>query len=208
MEAGTTRPLRADAARNERLLLAAAREAFTEEGFDVSVEEIARRAGVGKGTVYRRFDTKEALAWAALHDVVADFATAADQAAADADAWEGFRTFVAGRALAVARDGAFFEAMEARLLITEDNQREMFERVLAGCARVLEHARAAGVVRPDLEPEDVMALVKMVAVPCKPRPGVPVTREAIDRYLALALEGAKPRADAEPLPGVPPSPLD
>lgn len=207
MEAATPRPLRADAARNERLLLAAAREAFTEEGFDVSVEEIARRAGVGKGTVYRRFETKEALAWAALHDVVADFETAADQAVENDDAWEALRTFIRGRALAIAREGAFFEAMEARFLITEDNQREIMERVLAGCARVLKHAQAAGVVRADLEPEDVSAMFKMVAVPCKPRPGVALTAEGIDRYLTLVLDGAKPRADAEPLPGVPPSPL-
>lgn len=204
----STKPLRADAARNQRLLLAAAREAFTEEGFDVSVDEIARRAGVGKGTVYRRYATKEALAWAALDEVVGDFESAARRAAEHDDTWVAFREFIAGQAIAMAREGGFFETMEARLLITEDSQRSIMERALAACQIVLDRAIEAGVVRADLLPEDISAMLKMVAVPCKPRPGIPVTREAIDRYLALVLEGAKPRKDAEPLPGVPPTWFD
>lgn len=206
MEA-TTRPLRADAARNQRLLLAAARAAFSEEGFEVSVEEIARRAGVGKGTVYRRYATKEALAWAALDEVVGDFEAAAHAAARADDPWTGFREFVAGQALSMAREGGFLETMETRLMITEEHQRDIYERARAACAVVLEHAQQAGVVRDDLAPEDVSAMLKMVSVPCKPRPGIPVTREAIERYLALVLEGAKPRKDTEPLPGAPPTPF-
>src|SRR5258708_36935827 len=64
----STKPLRADAERNRRLLLDAAAEAFAEHGLDVSVGEIARRAGVGQGTVFRRFPTKEHLIAAVVVD--------------------------------------------------------------------------------------------------------------------------------------------
>ena len=64
------RPLRADAARNRTRVLDAARTAFAEAGLDVGVEEIARRAGVGKGTLYRRFPTKEALVRAIFDDIL------------------------------------------------------------------------------------------------------------------------------------------
>src|SRR6201990_342982 len=64
------RPLRADAARNRARILDAARTAFAESGLDVGVEEIARRAGVGKGTLYRRFPTKEALVRAIFDDIL------------------------------------------------------------------------------------------------------------------------------------------
>ncbi len=64
------RPLRADAARNRARVLDAARTAFAEAGLDVGVEEIARRAGVGKGTLYRRFPTKEALVRAIFEDIL------------------------------------------------------------------------------------------------------------------------------------------
>ena len=69
MEANV-RPLRADAARNRARVLDAARTAFAEAGLDVGVEEIARRAGVGKGTLYRRFPTKEALVRAIFEDIL------------------------------------------------------------------------------------------------------------------------------------------
>ena len=69
------RPLRADAARNRARVLDAARTAFAEAGLDVGVEEIARRAGVGKGTLYRRFPTKEALVCAIFEDILLEFDT-------------------------------------------------------------------------------------------------------------------------------------
>ena len=74
MEANA-RPLRADAARNRTRVLDAARTAFAEHGLDVGVEEIARRAGVGKGTLYRRFPTKEALVRAIFDDILEEVET-------------------------------------------------------------------------------------------------------------------------------------
>src|SRR5262249_41876712 len=88
------RPLRADAARNRARILEAAREAFAESGLDVGVEEIARRAGVGKGTLYRRFPTKEALVRAIFEDMLAELERLVDEVAAIPDAGDAFVRFL------------------------------------------------------------------------------------------------------------------
>src|SRR3954451_24151192 len=86
--------LRADAQRNLERILDAAREAFAESGLDVGVEEIARRAGVGKGTLYRRFPTKEALVQAIVQDRVDELDGIAASCADMPDAGEGFARFL------------------------------------------------------------------------------------------------------------------
>ena len=82
------RPLRSDAERNRRLVLEAAAEAFAEEGFDVGMAEIARRAGVGNATVFRRFPSKDALYEAILDEKIAELVTAATLAGEIADPWD------------------------------------------------------------------------------------------------------------------------
>src|SRR5918912_4352335 len=94
----THRPLRADAARNRARVLDAARGAFAESGLGVGVEEIARRAGVGKGTLYRRFPTKEALVRAIFDDILAEYERLAAAAAEEPDAGEAFARFLDGAA--------------------------------------------------------------------------------------------------------------
>ena len=85
------RPLRADAARNRTRVLDAARTAFAEAGLDVGVEEIARRAGVGKGTLYRRFPTKEALVRAIFEDILDEVEQLAAEARRGAGRRRGVR---------------------------------------------------------------------------------------------------------------------
>src|SRR2546421_5423662 len=103
MAEGTGRPLRADAARNREKVLQAAREAFAESGYGITLDEIAARAGVGPGTVYRHFPAKEALfeavVTARLTDLVRD---ARDRARADdpGEAFFGFLGRLAGEAAA------------------------------------------------------------------------------------------------------------
>src|SRR5437764_4872179 len=84
------RPLRRDAERNRRLILDTARAAFAEGGLRVTLDEIARRAGLGVGTVYRRFADKEALVDALFEDGIAELAAGAERALADDDPWRGF----------------------------------------------------------------------------------------------------------------------
>src|SRR5512142_1154780 len=89
-----TRPLRRDAERNRQRILEAATQVFNERGLDVSLDEIARHAGVGVGTVYRRFRTKEELIEALFLDRLDSVAAIADEAYANPDAWCGLFSFM------------------------------------------------------------------------------------------------------------------
>src|SRR3954451_9903907 len=122
------RPLRSDASRNRERIVASARRLFAARGADVSVDEIRRDAGVGMGTLYRHFATKDELLDAVLEDAYGEWMAAAKRALDDADAWRGLCGYleqalalhVANRALkgvAAGRDGARprAEAMRARM---------------------------------------------------------------------------------------------
>ena len=86
--------LRADAERNRERILATARQVFAERGLNASLEDIARRAGVGVGTLYRRFPSREDLIGAVFAEKMAVYADAVDAALADSDPWRGFCGFI------------------------------------------------------------------------------------------------------------------
>ena len=134
------RPLRADAARNRARVLDAARTAFAEAGLDVGVEEIARRAGVGKGTLYRRFPTKEALVRAIFEDILDEIERLVAEAEAEPDAWEAFAHYLSGAARMQASNQGFFDVVAQRLgaaaLTDEQRQRILAaDRAAAASAR-------------------------------------------------------------------------
>jgi AcrR family transcriptional regulator len=192
------RPLRADAARNKARVLDAARAAFAELGLDVGVEEIARRAGVGKGTLYRRFPTKDALVRAIFEDLLDEVDVLVAEAEAVSDPWEAFARYVAATAELQISNQGFFDVVNQRLgaVVLSPDQRT---RALAGTARLLKRAQDAGVVRSDLEPEDVQIMLRMVGAATRPAfDGTPMD-ERWPRYLALLLDGLRPEA-AKPLP--------
>ena len=89
--------LRSDARRNREGLTASARRLFAERGLDVPVDEITRDAGLGMGTLYRHFPTKEDLVDAVLEDAFAEYLALADAALEEEDAWTGVESFVYGR---------------------------------------------------------------------------------------------------------------
>ena len=93
MSTAPERPLRADAARNKRLIMDAARELYAEEGIDVTLDDVARRAGVGVGTVYRRFANKEQLIDGVFEQNFADIAAATEASLANPDPWNGLVSF-------------------------------------------------------------------------------------------------------------------
>src|SRR3954453_13073586 len=92
--ATTSKPLRRDAEHNRQLILDAARAAFAEGGLDVGLHEIAKRAGVGVGTVYRRFPAKEELIAALFEDRIEDVIAIAQEALAEDHAWTGLEHFL------------------------------------------------------------------------------------------------------------------
>ena len=145
--------LRADAQRNLDRLLEAAAECFAEHGVDASVDEIARRAGVGHGTVFRRFPTKDALLAAVLAVHMAELASAAESACAETDAGEAFDHFVRGMAEAYARNRALVEAVKRCEMTPE------VDALVDAVARLLRRAQEAGDVRRDVTAEDVLALI-------------------------------------------------
>jgi AcrR family transcriptional regulator len=194
------RPLRADAARNRTRVLDAARSAFAEAGLDVGVEEIARRAGVGKGTLYRRFPTKEALVRAIFDDILEEVerlsAEVAGQPAGDA-----FARFLSTAALMQASNQGFYDVVAQRLgaAALTDEQRTRF---LAAIARPLRRAQDDGAVRTDLVPEDVQIMLRMLGATTRAAPDGSAMDEHWPRYLALLLDAVRPAA-ATPLAAEP-----
>jgi AcrR family transcriptional regulator len=196
------RALRADAERNRRRILDAARATFAEHGLDVGVDAIARAAGVGTGTVYRRFPTKEQLLRAILEDRVDALVEQLEEIARIDDPWDAFAAAAERFASAIAHDRAFFQ------LFQQTNQPLVGEasklRMLEALAPILHRAQAAGVVRDDVVIVDVPALCAVAA-------RLPVWRlarqpELWRRYLAVVLDGLRP-AGAHALPHPPPLPL-
>ena len=191
-------PLRADARRNLERILDAARDAFAERGLDVGVEEIARRAGVGKATFFRRFPSKDALVLAVLEGFVEEVEAAADRAVAADDPLDGLRSFLAHNMETQARNAAFFDAMSARF-VGDNPPIELTDRMLAAIARVLEPARAAGVLRDGVVAGDISTATKMLGAAIRPMPGALLEESAWPRYLEIVLSGL--RAGQPGLPG-------
>jgi AcrR family transcriptional regulator len=193
-----TRPLRRDAERNRERILTAAAEVFTERGLDVSLDEIARHAGVGVGTVYRRFRTKEELIEALFMDRLDSVAVIAEQAFANPDPWSGLVSFMEGMAELMAgnlglRQMLMF-ATYGRDLVTVAR-----ERNAPLVERLVERAQAAGQLRGDLKQTDVVfivfALTEAAQLAQAASPGI------WRRYLTLILDGMRPsRADVTSLP--------
>jgi len=191
------RPLRADAARNRALILDAARAAFADGGLDVGVEEIARRAGVGKGTLYRRFPTKEALVRAIFDDILVEFERLAAAAGEDPDPSEAFAAFLEGAARMQASNQGFYDVVAQRLGATAltDEQRRRF---IDAAALPLQRAQAEGRVRADLVPEDIQLMLRMLGATTRPAMDGHPMDPHWPRYLSLLLDALRP-GSATPL---------
>ncbi|WP_326560908.1 TetR/AcrR family transcriptional regulator [Micromonospora sp. NBC_01796] len=153
-----SRPLRADAARNRARVLQVAYETFATEGAGVPIDEIARRAGVGAGTVYRHFPTKESLLQAIVADRMRQIVERA-RAQTAADPGEGLYAFLLQMAEQGASDLGFTDALAGNsfdlVAALPDAEHEFMGMV----AEILARAQRAGTVRPDLEASDVKTLI-------------------------------------------------
>ena len=166
--AGEQEGQRSHARRNHELLVAAAREVFAERGVEASLEEIARRAGVGIGTLYRHFATRDALVEAVFERRIGEFVAIAERAAAEPDAWLAFVGFLEGTLEIQAGD---------RLL------KDVFLRSPPGAGRVEQRARgAAPVIRGRARARARgRAAARRLRVP-RPRAAVLVVRAADRRH--------------------------
>ena len=153
------RPQRADAVRNRARVLEAARAAFAAEGLAVPLDEIARRAGVGAGTVYRHFPTKEALFEAVIADQLAALAEDAEaRAAGGGDPGEQFFTFFATVIEDGTRKADLADALTSAGVRLRQETLASAGRLQQALAALLEGAQRAGAVRPDVDTMDLHAL--------------------------------------------------
>ncbi|MET7426729.1 helix-turn-helix domain-containing protein [Dactylosporangium sp. NPDC005555] len=197
----TGRPLRADAARNRASLLAAAADEFAERGLDASVADIARRAGVGKGTVFRHFATKDDLIAAIVLDRVDELTTAGERLRGAADPGAALLEFLTVAAhQRQQRDLSFLHgAGDVDPAVTEARDR-MYRTVDDLVARAREH----GALRDDVTGTDVVLLMCAPNYVASYAPGA--SPDLWRRYLGILFDGLRPQG-AHPLPEPPPAAL-
>ena len=183
------RPLRRDAERNRLRILKAASEVFNERGLEVSLDEVARHAGVGVGTVYRRFRTKDDLIEALFMDRIEAVATLAEEAAEAADPWTGLVCFMV-RAAGMLADDRGLRQMMMYASYGRDKAWYARQRNAPLVTALVKRAQAAGQLRADLEPTDIPFIVFLLTDAAQfARQASP---EIWRRYLTLVLDGLRP----------------
>jgi AcrR family transcriptional regulator len=195
MSIAEERPRRADARRNRAAVVKAARAIFARDGTGAQMDDVARRAKVGVGTVYRHFPTKEALLAALAEDRFEQIAGYAAQALDVEDPWEAFAGCLRNCAEMNASDRALSQmlmerpdAMRKAALAREDMQRDM--------AILIERAQAAGALRADFRTEDVgLVMCGISSVGAKGWEGT-----SWERMLTLVLDGLRAEAARTPMP--------
>lgn len=193
------RPLRADAARNRELILQTAAEVFAEQGLEAGYDEIARRAGIGVGTVYRRFPERSALVQALFESRIEEIVAVAEQAVTFADAWEGLVFFLEGALERQVVDRGLKEVLVGTL---PDDAHMTVGRERLGplIDSLVQRAQADGTLRAGVEATDLgvqLMLMSSMTTPEQP--------DLWRRYLALMLDGLRARPGCSPLPGSAPA---
>ncbi|MCF3136477.1 TetR/AcrR family transcriptional regulator [Streptomyces olivochromogenes] len=180
--------MRADARRNYERLLTEARAAFAEHGTDASLEDVARRAGVGIGTLYRHFPNRHALMSAVFEDAVSELLARSRELL---DAPEPCAALVTWLREMVTHAGEYRGLARALMSVSTDSG-----SALARCSTpiheaggaLLARAQAAGTVRPDVSIGDLLQLTHAIALAAEESPGDP---DLADRLLRLTLRGLK-----------------
>ena len=187
------RPLRRDAELNLERILDAARDLFAEEGYGVSMEQIAARAGVGVGTLYRRFPNKEDLLGAVTTAATDRVRQLAEEVLADEP--EDRALFVFLRRCVLLPPS--WRAMSARTPWPGGTPRSVLNRVAAPVEQMLENAQRAGTVRPDVTYTDIS--VALMSVRAAADRCTSVAPESWQRHLQLVIDGLRPTE--APMPG-------
>jgi len=191
------RPLRADAQRNRRRVLEAAEAVFSRAGNGATIEDVAKEAGVGVGTVCRHFPTKQALLDEVLNESYRELIVALDAAIGAEEAAAAFDWYVHQLASFQARRRALAEQMASELVMTIDDN--LKQEVREKTDELVKRAQDAGALRDDISSADTSMLFAGIAQITAIVGG---DRAVRDRYVAVILDGLRPSA-ANPLPGRP-----
>jgi len=192
-------PLRADAARNREAIVAAARAVFAEQGLDAPLDEIAKRAGTGNATLYRRFPTRSDLVAAVFAERMAAHVEAVEAALNDEDPWNGFASYVRTVAAMQADDLGIADLVTMDLSSAPEIE-QLRARAYDGVVQLIGRAQDAGVLRGDFTDQDVVLLLMANAGLVERAHGI--TDVASARLTALLLDGLRAQA-ATPGPGAP-----
>lgn len=193
--------LRADAERNRERLLCAAREVFAEQGLQAPMAEVARRAGVGVATLFRRFPTRDDLITATFAAKMAAYADAIDEALADPDPWSGFCRYVERVCAMQAEDRGFTDVLTMTFPAAKAFEAHR-NRAGKAFGELIARAKATGQLRPDFAHQDLpMILMANAGVVAATAGAAPDAWRRLVGYLLQAFAAEA----AEPLPG-PPTP--
>ena len=191
------RPLRRDAARNRALILNTAAEVFAAHGLDAGYDQIARRAGLGVGTVYRRFPERAELVHALFESRIQEIVTIAETAAA-MPGWDGLVHFLEQTLQLQVADRGLKEVLAS---LPDDVHQTLGRDLLTDrVEQLIGRAQADGLLRLDVTPADLgvlLALLSSVVTSAQP--------DLWRRYLRVALDGLRARADSTDLPLTAPS---
>jgi AcrR family transcriptional regulator len=197
MSTPAARPLRRDAERNRHRILEAAAEVFAERGLGITMDDIAEHAGVGVGTVYRRFPQKELLIEALFEERVGELVALAEEALDEDDPWQALLDFVErAQALQATNRGL----KELVLSTTHGRERVACVRERLGplADELVRRAQASGQLRPDVDGTDLpLVQIMLGAIVDATRDVAPETWR---RMLALIVDGMRAREPRTPLP--------
>jgi AcrR family transcriptional regulator len=179
------RPPRADARRNREKVLRAARDAFAASGYGVPLDEIAARAGVGPGTVYRHFPSKEELFEAVVAARVRDIVDDARARSADPDPGRAFFGFLG----LIRQEAAVKRDLPEAIAISGSLQADLH----AALDVLLRRAQQAGAVRPEITTPDILILLKGLLRSINDAPPGTASQALADRLLTVVIDGLRPR---------------
>jgi len=175
------RPLRADARRNRERILDAARAVFSSKGRDAHLEDVARRAGVGVGTVYRHFPTKDALLEALAREQFDLLTRWAQEAEHEPDPWAAFHALMWRGAELQASDRALMEAVAE----FKPSVAQQAEELHAATERLMHRAQAEGEMRADATGDDIRLMM------CGLGSVMQMSGDGWRRYLTVMLDGLR-----------------
>jgi AcrR family transcriptional regulator len=197
------RPLRRDAERNRQRILAAAADVLSERGLDATLDDVARAAGVGVGTVYRRFPDKESLIEELFRDRIDAMVRAAELALTEADPWQALVSYLDFAISVMAGNTGLRQLL---MFSTYGKERVAYARsqMQPVVTKLVERAQASGDLRPDFAGTDVKMIVFMISSLAEY--AAPFRPDLWRRYLALLIDGLRPVRDTTTeLPAPPPT---